>query len=103
IMDKLTARDELNGARVAGTGTISADGEIGPIGGVQLKMAGARAAGADYFLVPTDNCLSVVGHIPAGLNVYAVDTLDEAYDAVVAIGQGNTSDLPTCTQSKDDS
>jgi PDZ domain-containing protein len=103
IMDMLTAEDELNGARVAGTGTITADGDIGAIGGVHLKMAGARAAGADYFLVPTANCPGVVGHIPAGLNVYAVDTLDEAYDAVVAIGQGNTDDLPTCTQSKDDS
>lgn len=103
IMDKLTAQDELNGARVAGTGTIDVDGTIGPIGGVHLKMAGARAAGADYFLVPLDNCPSVIGHIPAGLNVYAVDTLDKAYDAVVAIGQGDTSDLPTCSPQKDDS
>lgn len=103
IMDKLTAQDELNGARVAGTGTIDVDGSIGPIGGVHLKMAGARAAGADYFLVPLDNCPSVLGHIPAGLNVYAIDTLDKAYDAVVAIGQGDTADLPTCNPSKDDS
>lgn len=103
IMDKLTPQDELNGQRVAGTGTISNDGAVGPVGGVPLKMAGARAAGADYFLVPRDNCPDVIGHIPAGLNVYAVETLDEAYDAVVAIGQGKTAALPTCSPQKDDS
>lgn len=102
IMDLLTSQDELGGAAVAGSGTIDAFGNVGPIGGIQLKMAGARAAGAEYFLAPIDNCDEVVGHVPAGLNVYAVNDLNEAYEVIVAIGQADTASLPTCTQMKDE-
>lgn len=97
IMDQLTPEDELNGAHVSGTGVIDVDGQVYPIGGITHKMEGARAAGADYFLAPVENCDEVVGHIPAGLNVYAVDTLDDAYAAIVAIGDNDTSALPQCT------
>lgn len=97
IMDKLTPQDELDGAKIAGTGTIDVDGTVGPIGGIQHKMDGAVAAGADYFLAPLANCDEVVGHVPAGLDVYAVDTLADAYDAIVAIGKQQTSGLPTCS------
>jgi len=96
IMDQLTPADELNGARVAGTGVIDVDGQVFPIGGIAHKMFGAREAGADYFLAPVENCNEVVGHIPDGLDVYAVDTLDDAYAAIVAIGNNDTSALPRC-------
>jgi len=96
IMDRLTPQDELNGAKVAGTGTIAASGDLGPIGGIGMKMVGARDAGAEYFLAPVENCSAVVGNIPEGLHVFSVDTLDDAYDAVVAIGKGDTASLPTC-------
>jgi Lon-like protease len=97
IMDQLTPEDELHGAHVAGTGVIDVDGQVYPIGGITHKMYGARADGADYFLAPVENCDEVVGHIPAGLNVYAVDTLDDAYAAIVAIGEDDTSELPQCS------
>lgn len=97
IMDQLTPDDELNGAHVAGTGVVDVDGQVYPIGGVALKMVGARAAGADSFLVPVENCNEVLGHIPDGLDVYAVDTLDDAYAAIVAIGEKDTSVLPRCS------
>ena len=96
IMDKLTPQDELAGAKVAGTGTISAAGDVGPIGGIQMKMYGALASGSTYFLAPVENCDEVVGNIPSGLSVFSVDTLDDAYDAIVAIGKGETDSLPTC-------
>lgn len=96
IMDKLTPEDELAGAHVAGTGAIDVDGQIFPIGGIDHKMDGARAAGAEFFLAPVENCPEVVGHVPAGLDVYAVDTLADAYAAIVAIGEHNTADLPSC-------
>ena len=67
-----------------------------PIGGIAHKLFGAREAGADYFLAPVENCNEVVGHIPDGLDVYAVDTLDDAYAAIVAIGNNDTSALPRC-------
>ncbi len=96
IMDKLTPIDELNGAHVAGTGAIDIDGDVSPIGGIEHKMDGAVAAGATAFLAPIENCEDVVGHIPAGLDVYAVDNLTDAYTAIVAIGQNDTADLLTC-------
>ncbi|WP_084101085.1 PDZ domain-containing protein [Demequina sp. NBRC 110051] len=97
IMDKLTEKDELGGALVAGTGAISADGDVEPIGGIRMKMHGARDAGADWFLAPVENCDEVVGNIPDGLNVFAVDDLDDGYAAIEAIGAGDTSGLATCT------
>jgi PDZ domain-containing protein len=103
IMDKLSPQDELNGAKVAGTGEIYVDGKVYPIGGIQYKLNGARAAGATYFLAPVANCPDVVGHIPVGLNVYAVNDLTDAYAAIVAIGQGKTDGLLTCTAASDKS
>jgi PDZ domain-containing protein len=97
IVDLLTPEDELNGAAVAGTGTISPEGDVGPIGGIDLKMIGARRAGADWFLAPSANCPSVVGHVPDGLRVVSVPDLASAYDAMVAIGNGTADDLPTCS------
>jgi len=103
IMDKLSPQDELHGAKVAGTGEIYVDGKVYPIGGIQYKLNGARAAGATYFLAPAANCPDVVGHIPAGLSVYAVNDLTDAYAAIVAIGEGKTDGLPTCSAASDKS
>lgn len=98
IIDTLTP-GELNGGRnVAGTGTISADGTVGPIGGIQQKMWGAVGADADYFLAPVTNCSEVTGHIPAGLEVFAVADLDDALATLEAISAGgDLSALPTCS------
>lgn len=63
-------------------------GEVGEIGGIRLKMLGAKRDGATWFLAPESNCSSVVDHIPEGLNVVKVSTLQEAYDALVAVRDG---------------
>ena len=99
IIDRLTPQDEANGQVIAGTGTIDVIGDVGPIGGIRQKLAGAHRAGARWFLAPADNCAEVVGHVPAGLRVVKVGTLHEAREAVVAIGQGKGGSLPTCTAS----
>ena len=96
IITSLTATDEAGGKNIAGTGTIEKDGTIGAIGGIQLKMVGAQRDGASYFIAPESNCDEVVGHIPDGLKVYAVSTIDQAYKAVVAIGAGDMVGLKTC-------
>ncbi|MBN9606462.1 MAG: PDZ domain-containing protein [Actinomycetales bacterium] len=97
IYDKLTPGALLGGAHVAGAGTIAADGEVGAIGGIVQKMYGAQRAGAEWFLAPRSNCDEVVGNVPAGLRVVAVDTLDDSIAALEAIGQGgDTSVLPSC-------
>ena len=56
ILDLVGDEDLTGGALVAGTGTIDAEGEVGPIGGIPLKMVAAREIGADLFLVPEGNC-----------------------------------------------
>jgi len=99
IIDLLTPQDEANGQVVAGTGTIDVTGEVGPIGGIRQKLAGAHRDGAAWFLAPESNCDEVVGHVPDGLRVVAISTLHEAYEDVVAIGKGDAADLPTCTAS----
>ncbi|HLP23335.1 MAG TPA: PDZ domain-containing protein, partial [Microbacteriaceae bacterium] len=82
IIAKLTPGGITGGAHWAGTGTIDAGGAVGPIGGIAQKMAGARAAGADYMLAPLENCDEVTGNIPDGLTVFAVSTLSQARSAV---------------------
>ncbi len=97
IMDKLTPGDLTGGKQFAGTGTIDPQGQVGAIGGIAQKMVGARGEGADYFLAPAANCADVVGHVPAGLQVIKVNTLQDAYNAVSLIGSGGDgSTLPTC-------
>lgn len=96
IIDKLTEGPLNGGEHVAGTGTIDAEGEVGPIGGIRQKMFGAVGAGARYFLAPADNCGEVVGHVPDGLEVLSVSTLDDALAALQGISSADTSALPTC-------
>lgn len=98
IIDTLTP-GELNGGRqVAGTGTITAAGAVGAIGGIRQKLWGARNAGAEDFLAPASNCDEVVGHIPDGLRVFAVSTLDDSLAVLDALRSGGDLDaLPTCT------
>ncbi|CAN5341156.1 PDZ domain-containing protein [soil metagenome] len=98
VYDKLTPGELTGGAKIAGTGTITAEGDVGAIGGIRQKMYGAKAAGADWFLAPASNCDEVVGHVPGGLAVFAMATLDDAIHIVQTIGDGgDTSALPTCT------
>lgn len=96
IYDVLTPKDLTGDNQIAGTGTMSDDGTVGPIGGIAQKLVGARIGGARYFLAPKDNCDEVVGHIPDGLTVFAVSTFDEAKNAVEAIANKSTQSLPTC-------
>jgi len=97
IIDKLTPGALQGGEDVAGTGTIDQAGDVGPIGGIQQKLYGAREAGAEWFLAPAGNCDEVTGHIPGGLTVFSVKTLDDALTALDAIRTGaDTSTLPTC-------
>ena len=97
IIDTLTPGQLNGGQNVAGTGTITADGEVGPIGGIRQKLFGAKDAGAEWFLAPEANCDEVVGHVPDGLQVFAVETLDDALDALEAVRAGGDVDaLPTC-------
>jgi PDZ domain-containing protein len=96
IYDKLTPGALAGNHQIAGTGTIDDDGNVGPIGGIRQKLAGARADGATWFLAPAGNCDEVVAHVPDGLQVVKVSTFDQARDAVEAIAKDKTGSLPHC-------
>ena len=99
IYDRLTPGALTGGENIAGTGTIDASGAVGPIGGIQQKMYGAKNAGAKYFLAPEQNCGEVVGHVPDGLKLFKVATFDQALSVVEAIGQHqDLSKFATCTK-----
>jgi PDZ domain-containing protein len=94
IIDKLTPSNLTGGKFIAGTGEIEVDGAVDPIGGIQQKMAAARAAGATVFLAPSDNCSDTAGSIPAGLRVVKVSTLRGAIAALKAVKAGKP--VPSC-------
>lgn len=96
IVDKLTPGSLTGGKFVAGTGTITDEGKVGPIGGIEMKTVGARAKGAQYFLTPKDNCATAARDVPDGLTLVKVDTIDDAVSALKDIRGGKTDDLPKC-------
>jgi PDZ domain-containing protein len=94
VVDKLTTGELAGSTFVAGTGTISADGKVGQIGGITHKMVAAHEAGATVFLVPAKNCYEANSDNPSGLRLIKVDTLTEAVDALHAVQAGGQP--PTC-------
>ena len=96
IIDALTPGSLADSTHIAGTGTISAEGAVGPIGGIELKMIAARNAGAELFLAPAGNCSEVIGQIPDGLPVVIVDTLDSAINAISDYQSGNAVPTISC-------
>nr|WSZ98375.1 PDZ domain-containing protein [Streptomyces sp. NBC_00857] len=99
IVDKLTPGSLTGGKFVAGTGTIDDAGKVGPIGGIQMKLVGARQAGARYFLTPDDNCATAASDVPDGLTLIRVKTIDDAKKSLDKIRAGKTTGLPSCSAS----
>jgi len=95
IIDKLTPGDINGGKLVAGTGTIDADGKVGPIGGIEQKLAAARNHGSQIFLAPQANCDDVAKLDLKGLNVAKVATIEDAVNVLTKWNQGSP-DLPRC-------
>jgi PDZ domain-containing protein len=90
ILDLVGDDDLTGGAVIAGTGTITARGEVGPIGGIPLKMVAARDIGAELFLVPADNCAEAAAAPDPGFPLARVATLDDALEALADHRAGRT-------------
>lgn len=97
IVDKLTPGQLTGGKFIAGTGTIDDQGKVGPIGGINMKLVGARDAGARYFLTPGDNCKAAASDTPSGLTLVKVKTIDDAKKSLEKIRAGDTAGLPSCS------
>jgi Lon-like protease len=97
IVDLLTPGALTNGKIIAGTGTIDSDGSVGPIGGIQQKLLGARKSGATMFLVPSGNCADAREAAPSGLRLLKVDTLAGAIDSLDTVRTNPAAtNVPTC-------
>jgi len=90
IIDKLRPADLTGGKIIAGTGTIDDEGNVGPIGGIPQKLVGAKAAGAQIFLVPIDNCAEALKNAVPGLPMAEVATVDDALAALQTFTTGGT-------------
>ncbi len=53
LYNKLIEEDITKGKKIAGTGTIDYNGNIGQIAGIKYKLKGAVKSGCDVFLVPS--------------------------------------------------
>jgi PDZ domain-containing protein len=81
IYDRLTPSDLVGDRVVAGTGTVSANGTVGPIGGVAEKLAAASRDKATVFLLPQQNCADVA-QVPAGIRLVPVSDMKGAITAL---------------------
>lgn len=103
IIDKMTPGGLTGGRTIAGTGTIDGFGEVGPIGGIQQKIAAvtgfappdAPRVHASYFLAPASECADAKAAAPSSLILIRVDSLATAVAALKAIKAGQT-DFPRC-------
>jgi len=78
IINQLTEEDLTAGKRIAGSGTIDINGNVGAIGGVRQKVLGAINNGADYFLTPKANYQDALGAAGNQIEVVEVSSLADA-------------------------
>jgi Lon-like protease len=87
IYNQLTKEDLTRGYQIAGTGTISEDGIVGPIGGIEQKIVAADKAGAEIFLAPNENgaknsnyraAVKTARDIKTKMKIVPIDTFDDA-------------------------
>ena len=84
IYNALVEEDITHGLKIAGTGTINVNGEVGAIGGVGYKLSGAVYGGADVFFVPAgenyEEALKVKEKKNYSIELIPVSTFDEALE-----------------------
>ncbi|CUA78936.1 SepM family pheromone-processing serine protease [Anoxybacillus suryakundensis] len=87
VYNQLVPQDLTKGYRIAGTGTINIDGEVGSIGGISQKVIAAHKAGADIFFAPNERgakhsnykeAVKTAKDIGTKMKIVPVDTLDDA-------------------------
>jgi PDZ domain-containing protein len=80
LYDLLTPGDLTDGRTIAGTGVITPDGSVLPIGGIEEKVVAAQEAGAQAVLVPRDNMVEARAAGGDGVQLVAVATFQDALD-----------------------
>ncbi|WP_408956542.1 PDZ domain-containing protein [Natroniella sp. ANB-PHB2] len=77
IYNRLTEKDLTENVQIAGTGTISLDGKVGKIDGVEQKIAAAKEEGADIFFVPLGNQEDVEKVEKEGIEIVVAEDIDQ--------------------------
>ncbi|MBR3198612.1 MAG: PDZ domain-containing protein [Bacilli bacterium] len=81
IYSNLNKIDLTQGRKIAGTGTIDINGNVGEISGVKYKLIGAVKEKADIFLVPEDNykeAKKIKKEKGYSIDIIPVETFEEA-------------------------
>ena len=90
LIDALTPGELSPPGGVAVTGTMSGDGEVGPIGALVQKAVAVRRSGAELFLVPSAQSVNDLAAARSaagpGVEIVPVATLEEAVAALAARG-----------------
>jgi PDZ domain-containing protein len=76
IYRTLTGETLAGGRNIAGTGVLSPDGTVLPVGGAIEKLHAAMRKGADIFLVPKSDYPAIVG--TPGIKIVSVGSFDDA-------------------------
>lgn len=92
VIDDLTDGELTGGRKVAVTGTIDADGNVGQVGGVAQKTVTARKAGAIAFLVPPEE-EKEAKTFAGKMQIIPIKTLADALTALHQLG-GSEVALP---------
>ena len=92
LYDALTPGDLTDGRTIAGTGTITPDGTVGPIGGIEDKVLAADGIGASELLVPVEDMAAARAVAVPGLRLVPVRSFDRAVSFLEA--QGGVADVP---------
>jgi PDZ domain-containing protein len=83
IYDALTNSNFSKNKKIAGTGTIDGEGNIGEIGGIKYKILGALEEKADLFFVPKENyeeALQTLKENKGDLKLIKVEHFEEVLD-----------------------
>lgn len=82
IYDNITNKNISKNKKIAGTGTIDEDGNVGQIGGVKYKLKGVYNDGIKIFLVPNGEnykeAIEVAKKENLDIQIFGVSTLEEA-------------------------
>lgn len=81
IYNAITSEDITHGLKVAGTGTIDIEGNVGEIGGVKYKIMGAVRNKMDLVFVPAanyDEAMEVKKEHNYDIDIIKVNTFEEA-------------------------
>ena len=95
VYDTLTPGSLTDGGVVAGTGELNAEGKVGPIGGIEQKIAGAEDADAELFFVPAGNCADVA-ELDPDLELVKATTMSRALSSLEAWTEDPDAELPSC-------